>query len=71
MQFGFRVKILLFSTSVRFSTKTLAYKAFKRLQLNRRSEGVRSFRYKVVSIPIEVDSFRYSSKLEKSSVEVC
>ena len=29
MQFGFRFKILLFSTSVRFSTKTLAYSAYK------------------------------------------
>ena len=29
MQFGFRFQILLFTTSVRFSTKTLAYKAYK------------------------------------------
>ena len=29
MQFGFRFQILLFSTSVRFSTKTLAYLAYK------------------------------------------
>ena len=29
MQFGFRFKILLFSTSVRFSTRTLAYLAYK------------------------------------------
>ena len=29
MQFGFRFKILLFSTSVRFSTKTLAYLTYK------------------------------------------
>ena len=28
MQFGFRFQILLFSTSVRFSTKTLAYLAY-------------------------------------------
>ena len=40
MQFGFRFMILLFSTSVRFSTKTSAYlackafMAFKRSQLN-------------------------------------
>ena len=29
MQFGFRFQILLFTTSVRFSTKTLAYLAYK------------------------------------------
>ena len=29
MQFGFSFKILLFSTNVRFSTKTLAYLAYK------------------------------------------
>ena len=29
MQFGFRFKILLFSTSVCYSTKTLAYLAYK------------------------------------------
>ena len=29
MQFGFRFPILLFTTSVRFSTKTLAYLAYK------------------------------------------
>ena len=29
MQFGFRFTILLFSTRVRFSTKTLAYLAYK------------------------------------------
>ena len=40
MQFGFRFQILPFTTSVRFSTKTLAYlaykafKAFKRWRLN-------------------------------------
>ena len=40
MQFGFRFQILLFTTSERFSTKTLAYlaykafKAFKRWRLN-------------------------------------
>ena len=28
MQFGFRFQILLFTTSVRFSTKTLAYLAY-------------------------------------------
>ena len=29
MQFGFRFQILLFTTSERFSTKTLAYLAYK------------------------------------------
>ena len=29
MQFGFSFKILLFSTNVRFSTRTLAYLAYK------------------------------------------
>ena len=43
MQFGFRFQILLFTTSVRFSTKTLAYLAYQAFKAFKAYKAFKAF----------------------------